>query len=271
MKFLIKNKCHIRQQDNLEMMKDLKSESIDLIYCDILYNTGKKFKDYEDKLGTPQEAMKWYKPRLIEMKRLLKSTGSIYLQCDYRLVHYLKVLMDEVFGINNFQNDIIWNYGGQSRKTNISSKHDNILRYSKSNKFIYNTQYKPHTERSKKEYRHEHNGQMCARTKRGDKYYFSPLNPNGTNITDVWDDLYYLTPSSKERKNINYDTQKPKSLIQRIVKASSNPNDVVADFFMGSGTTGEVALELDRKFIGCDIGEKAFNITKERLQRFDIK
>lgn len=256
----------IKQQDNLEFMKELKNDSVDLIYCDILYNTGRKFRDYDDRLGAPQQAMKWYKPRLIEMKRILKDTGSVYLQCDYRLVHYLKVLMDEIFGMGNFKNDIIWNYGGQSRKTGISNKYDNILRYSKSKKCIYNTQYKPHTLRSKKEYRHLHNGEMCARTKRGDKYYYSPLNPNGTNITDVWDDLYYLTPSSKERKSIGYDTQKPKSLLKRIIKASSNDMDVVADFFMGSCTTGEVALELGRRFIGCDIGDKAFNISKERLK-----
>ena len=259
----------IRQQDNLEFMRELESESINLIYCDILYNTNKKFKDYDDRLGTPQEAMDWYKPRLIEMKRILKDTGSIYLQCDYRLVHYLKVLMDEIFGIKNFRNDIIWNYGGQSRKTEISAKHDNILRYSNGNKPTYNTQYKPHTERSKKEYRHSYNGEMCARTKRGDKYYYSPLNPNGTNITDVWDDLYYLTPSSKERKSIDYTTQKPKALLERIIKASSNENDTVADFFLGSGTTGEVALELGRKFIGCDIGDKAFEVSKKRLKGVD--
>ena len=74
--------------------------------------------------------------------------------------------LDKIFGESNFQNDIIWNYGGQSRKGNISNKHDNILRYSKTKEFTYNTQYKPHTERSKKEYRHLHNGEMCARTKR---------------------------------------------------------------------------------------------------------
>ena len=77
--------------DNLELLKQMDSNSVDLIYCDILYNTGKKFKDYNDNLGTPQQAMEWYEPRLIEMKRVLKDTGSIYLQCDCRLVHYLKV------------------------------------------------------------------------------------------------------------------------------------------------------------------------------------
>ena len=92
------------QMDNLELLRQLPSNSIDLIYCDILYNTGKKFKDYNDKLGTPQEAMEWYKPRLIEIYRVLKDTGSIYLQMDYRLVHYMKVEMDSIFGLDNFNN-----------------------------------------------------------------------------------------------------------------------------------------------------------------------
>ena len=119
--------------DNLELLKQLDDECVDLIYCDILYNTGKKFKDYDDKLGTPQEAIKWYRPRLIEMKRVLKDTGSIYLQCDYRLVHYLKVEMDNIFEISNFRNEIIWKYTGSlSPKNKFPQKHDNIIVYGKS-------------------------------------------------------------------------------------------------------------------------------------------
>lgn len=264
------NECFC--MDNLELMKELPSDSIDLIYCDILYNTGKKFKDYDDRLGTPQEAMEWYKPRLIEMKRILKNTGSIYLQCDYRLVHYLKVEMDKVFGIENFRNDIVWSYGGQSRANDISSKHDNILRYSKSKIFIYNTQYKPYSERSLKEFRHKNDkGQKCVRTCRRDKngnkvYYYTPIG-EGACITDVWD-IGNLTPSSKER--VGYDTQKPRTLIERIIKASSNEGDIVADFFCGSGTTGVVAKELNRKYILCDINPRAIEISEKRLAECEV-
>ena len=115
--------------DNLELLKQLPDESISLIYCDILYNTGKKFRDFDDKLGTPQEAMEWYRPRLVEMKRVLKDTGSIYIQCDYRLVHYLKVEMDNIFGLNNFRNEIRWYYKAPSRTSTkkLANKHDNIL------------------------------------------------------------------------------------------------------------------------------------------------
>ena len=104
----------VYNMDNLELLKQLPSESVDLIYCDILYNTGKKFKDYDDRLGTPQEAIEWYRPRLKEMKRVLKNNGNILLQMDYRLVHYLKVEMDNIFGINNFINEIIWYYKSPS-------------------------------------------------------------------------------------------------------------------------------------------------------------
>lgn len=262
----IKNdKYWIRQQDNLEFMKDIESNSIDLIYSDILYGTGRNFGDYQDLKSDRKIIEEHYMPRLIEMKRVLKDTGSIYLQCDYRINHWIRCILDDVFGYDNFRNEIVWDYGGQSRKTDISNKHDLLIRYTKTNKFVYNTQFKPHTERSKKEYRHLYNGEMCARTKRGDTYYYSPLNPNGTNVTSVWSDIGLLTPSSKERNCINYDTQKPKSLVERIIKASSNEGDLVADFYMGSGTTGDVALDLGRKFIGCDIGDKAFEITHKRL------
>ena len=125
--------------DNLELLKELPNESIDLIYCDILYNTGKKFKDYDDRLGTPKEAIKWYEPRLIEMKRVLKSDGSIYLQCDYRLVYYLKVEMDKIFGFDNFRNEIIWKYDAPtSTFKNYPKKHDNILFYTVSNIYTFN-------------------------------------------------------------------------------------------------------------------------------------
>lgn len=244
--------------DNLELLNQLPSESIDLIYCDILYNTGKKFKDYEDKLGTPQEAIEWYKPRLIEMKRVLKETGSIYLQCDYRLVHYLKVEMDSVFGINNFRNEIIWCYnGGGTTKTQWNKKHDSVLFFSKTNTFTFNTQYQPYNENSAKRLLNKHRGE--------DK---SDRLQTGTPMTDWWTDIKCIVnPANKEY--IDYNTQKPKTLLERIIKASSNEGDVVADFFMGSGTTCVVAKELGRKYIGCDVNPRALEITEKRLSEIN--
>lgn len=251
------NNSRLYQCDNLELLKELPDNSIDLIYCDILYNTGKKFKDYDDRLGTPQEAMEWYKPRLVEMKRILKDTGSIYLQCDYRLVHYLKIEMDKIFGIDNFRNEIIWHYKSMSNtKRYYPRKHDSILFYTKTDTYTFNydndSVQVPYAEATLKR----------SKTKAGfnnDKADY--LKSNTYLIEDVWDDISFL------KNGVVYNTQKPKSLLERIIKTSSNENDIVADFFMGSGTTGEVALELGRKFIGCDIGDKACKITEERLSK----
>lgn len=223
----------IFQMDNLELMKQLPDNSIDLIYGDILYGTGKKFEDYNDNLWkTPQEAVEWYRPRLEEMYRILKNTGSIYLHMDYRLVHYIKVEMDKIFGIENFQRDIIWRIGWvsgfKSRAENWIRNHDNILFYTKSDKFTFNELYIPYPE---------------GYVRRDGK---KPKG-KGMPIEDTWN-------------------CKPKKLIKRIIKASSNEGDVVFDPFMGSGTTLVVAKELNRNYIGCDIQEKAVKITKERLK-----
>ena len=216
--------------DNLELLRKMKSESVDLIYCDILYNTGKKFKDYNDNLGTPQQAVEWYRPRLIEMKRVLKNNGNILLQMDYRLVHYLKVEMDNIFGINNFINEIIWYYKSPS-----------------------GTSTKKLAKGTKKQ----------AKNKNVSFGRETVLNPKGKTPTDVWE-ISTLNSMAKER--VGYDTQKPKQLIERIIKGFSNEGDIVADFFCGSGTSLVVAKELGRNYIGCDINPRAIEITNQRLE-----
>lgn len=243
-------------KDNLKLLKELPDESIDLIYCDILYNTGRKFKDYNDNLGTPQQAIEWYKPRLIEMKRVLKETGSIYLQCDCNLVHYLKVEMDKIFGINNFQREIIWRIGWvsgyKSKCNNWIRNHDTILFYTKSKNFTFNKEYIPYP----KDY-----------VRRDGK----PPTGIGLPIEDTWncsplDTLNSIQITSFSKEKVGYDTQKPKLLLERIIKASSNKGDVVADFFCGSGTSLVVAKELDRRYIGCDTNKKAVDISKKRIE-----
>lgn len=242
-------------EDNLIILKQLPDECIDLIYCDILYNTGKKFKDYDDNLGTPQEAIEWYKPRLIEMKRVLKNTGSIYLQCDFRLVHYLKVEMDNIFGLNNFQREIIWRIGWVSgyktKCNNWIRNHDTILFYTKSQDFTFNKEYIPYPEGYKRR-----DGKQ-------------PVGI-GVPIEDTWncnslDELNSIQIMSFSKEKTGYDTQKPKKLLERIIRASSNDGDLVADFFCGSGTTCIVANELNRNYLGCDINKNAIEITKQRL------
>lgn len=220
--------------DNLELLKSLPSNSIDLIFCDILYNTGKTFDDYEDKLGNAKEAMEWYEPRLNEMWRVIKDTGAIYLHCNYRLVHYLRVKMDEVFGIDSFRNEIIWNQGSWRNYSDkkLESAHESMLFYAKP--------------------AHTINEQLA----RG--------------YTDVWT-IDALNQNDKFDEKVGYVGQKPLEYVERIIKISSKPNDIIADFFLGSGTTCVAAKKLGRDYLGCDINPRAIELTKERLDNLDHK
>lgn len=223
--------------DNLKLMKQIQDSYIDLIYCDLLYGTGRNFGDYQDLKADKKIIEDFYIPRIQEMYRILKPTGSIYLHMDWRIVHWIRCILDDVFEHKNFRNEIIWEYGlGGSGNKEFAKKHDNILFYTKSKDYLFNLQYEPATSNAMK-------GKMKK-------------------MTDVWD-IPTLNNMAKER--VGYDTQKPKELLKRIVKASSNEGDVVADFFCGSGTTGVVAKELGRSYIMCDISKKAIKISEERL------
>jgi site-specific DNA-methyltransferase (adenine-specific) len=241
----------IECKDNLKFMQQLQSESIDLIYCDILFGTGKKFKDYQDLKADRKVIEDFYFPRIKEMHRVLKSTGTIYLQMDYRIVHWLRCIMDDVFGSERMINEIIicFNIGGRGKKE-FAKKHDNIIVYTKSDIFTFND----------KDIRVPYRSVISKKQDR----------PNitaeklviGTLPTNVWNDI----PSGlKVKKHSNYFSEKHPKILQRIIKASSNANDLVADFFLGSGTTAIVCKELNRNFIGCDINERAIKITNERL------
>jgi site-specific DNA-methyltransferase (adenine-specific) len=188
--------------------------------------------------------------RIVEMHRILKDTGSIYLHCDPTANHYLKILMDEIFGKNNFRNEIIWSYDWGGRPNNMwSAKHDNILCYTKSSSWVFNK------ESVKIPYKTQIKGRK------------TPLVSNekfekGKIPTDVWD-IPIIHAMSKERTG--YPTQKPLSLLHRIIKASSNEGDIVFDPFCGCATTCVAAQQLGRKWIGIDIEKQAVNILLERL------
>jgi site-specific DNA-methyltransferase (adenine-specific) len=243
--------------DNLELMKTLKSNSINLIYCDILYGTGRKFKDYHDLKPNRIEIENHYIPRLKEMHRILKPTGSIYLQMDTKINHWIRCIMDDIFGYERMLNEIIWCYksGGSSKKS-FSKKHDIILCYTKTKEYTFNFQ-------KEKSYGSGGGGQG------GKVEYFKDKKGtyNFVGIKDWWE-ISMLSTTHPER--VNYDTQKPKELIGRIIKASSNEGDLVADFYCGSGTTSEVCKELNRNFIVCDINPKAIEITNKRLNKKSI-
>ena len=250
----------IRLSDNLELMAEMQDNTVDLIYCDILYGTGKDFGDYVDLRPIKEDIENHYIPRIKEMYRVLKPTGSIYLQMDARINHWLRCILDDIFGYDNFKNEIIWYYKKWSANTKkFLSTHDNILFYTKSNKHIFNVQYQEHSENTKNRRKNK-----LTRVEKGVKIEV-PFNHKGVPMHDVFVGLPYLPPSCNERKKVGYKTQKPKALIERIIKASSNEGDLVADFYAGSFTTAEVCKDLNRNFIGCDISEKAVQIGHARV------
>lgn len=244
---------------------------IDLIYCDILYGTGQDFGDYKDIKADRKIVNEFYIPRFQEMHRVLKEMGSIYLQMDTKINHWIRLILDDIFGYDNFRNEISWCYisGGISQKY-FAKKHDVILFYSKSSNYNFNIQ---------KENRKQLNKYDGIDKKGKFIWYIRPDTnnkvPSGVKsylnsyCTDYWN-IPMVNSMSKSRK-INYQTQKPKELLERIIKASSNKNNIVADFFCGSGTTMAVAKDLSRDYIGCDISEKAVKITNERLNKIKVR
>jgi len=253
----------LRICDNLELMAEIKDNTIDLIYCDILYGTGRKFKDYQDLKPIRSEIENHYIPRIKEMHRILKDTGSIYLQMDTRINHWMRCIMDDVFGYDKFRNEISWWY---KRWSNISfgfqKMHDVILFYSK-DKSKFNIQYQDYAKPNEIEdtIRGVIDGKLVRLKNEDGSYKKRETENKGVPLHDVWE-MQHIQPTAKER--LGYDTQKPKALIERIIKASSNEGDLVADFYSGSFTTAEVCKDLKRNFIGCDINPNCFEKAKER-------
>jgi site-specific DNA-methyltransferase (adenine-specific) len=192
-------------------------------------------------------------PRLIELRRVLKPTGSFYLHCDPTASHYLRIVLDQIFGIKNFRNEIVWCYsGGGIPKKDFPRKHDIIFRYTKTDDYTYNAQYRPYTEGTLQR----------GRTQVKGKY--SQLNPLGTPVTDWWNDIKKIT-SPTDPEKLGYPTQKSEALLERIIKASSNEGEIVLDAFAGCGTTIAVAQHLKRHWIGIDITHLAIAVIKHRL------
>lgn len=215
--------------------------------------------------------LKMMYPRLVLMRELLSDKGSIYVHLDWHVGHYVKLLMDEIFGKDKFVNEIIWNKGfrGTESQRIFQHSHDTILMYSTSKNYIWNQQGQPYKDMSLGRYNQiDENGKRYAlikRTRTNGEVYYGKTYPNeaGKKINDVI--AHIATMASTNRERLGYDTQKPEELINIFIKASSNEDSIVADFFAGSGTTGAVAEKLGRRWIMSDMGKPATMIMRKRL------
>jgi len=203
--------------------------------------------------------------RLVLMRELLAENGSIYVHLDWHVGHYVKVLMDEIFGYENFVNEIIWTYtGGTDRRKGFQRKHDIILFSSKTQNFAFNPIYEPFSEATLKRFNKiDEFGRRYKENKLADgRITRTYMKEEGKIAPDYW---HFNIIVKSHDEHLSFDTQKPEALLKRIILASSNPGDIVADFFCGSGTTLAVAEKLGRRWIGCDLSKFAIQVTRKRL------
>ena len=307
----IKNRtifCH----DNLEILRGIDSDCVDLIYLDPPFNKkkiftapigsnaeGASFSDIfrqedvkEDWLQDIKEDyyavhdlliavqtiegrtsynfcyLAYMAIRLIECQRVLNNTGSLYLHCDPTMSHYLKLLLDCIFGEANFRNEIIWHYRRWTAgNKNFQRMHDIIFRYSKSDNFVFNVQYEPYGDWIKKDYNYtDKDGRRWRwHTVKGKRYKVYLEDPDrGVKLNDVWQ-IPYLGSTAKER--IGYPTQKPLALLERIIAASSPEGGIVLDPFCGCATTCVAAEKKGRSWVGVDVSIKAYELVQERMKK----
>lgn len=263
--------------DCLDILKQIDSNSVDMIYLDPPFFT-QKMQSLKDTQGTEyffgdvwnsrEKYLDYMKVRVYELKRVLKDTGSIFLHCDEKASHYLRIILDEIFGEENFRSEIIWTYKRWSNsKKGLLPGHQTIFFYSKTNNYKFNiiyTEYSPTTNidqilqervrdnRGKAIYKHDDNGEVILSKEK-----------KGVPMSDVWE-IPFLNPKAKER--VGYPTQKPIELLERIVRISTDVGDTVLDPFCGSGTTMVAAELVNRKGIGIDISRDAVEISENRLK-----
>lgn len=260
---------YIRQ--NPKLAKALKQAEEELDIEDLKSFEEKMYGDVWDK----EKYLNWMYENLCAIKSVMSETASIYVHLDWHIVHYVKILMDEIFGEDNFRNDISWHYSGWNKKLKVSfeKRHDTILYYclddEGTNFNSYFESYESEEEyikRRKQKPLTDENGRRYVLSDAGNgnrvKRFLDEAIRDGVVVDDVWD-LDKLNNSALE--SVDYATQKPEALLERIIKASSDENMIVADFFGGSGVTAAVANKLNRRFIHCDVGINSIQTVRDRL------
>ena len=306
--------------DNLEQLKKLPEGCVDLIYIDPPFNSNRNYevfwgetkekRSFEDRHASTQAYIEFMRPRCVELHRVLKKTGSFYYHCDWHASHYVKQMLDQIFGENQFENEIIWKRtSAHSDSKTCGRAHDTIFLYAKSDEFTWNKQYQTYDPeyieshyRRKDEaerlyrtdnltamglsgggYEYEWNGVTklwrlpkekmqelhdagrVKYTKSGTAEFVRYLDEMpGMPLQDVWDDISPINSQAAEK--LGYPTQKPLALLDRIIKASSNKNDIVLDAFCGCGTALVAAENLGRQWIGIDVSPTACRVMAKRMR-----
>lgn len=299
--------------DNLNLLKEISRETIDLIYFDPPYNTGRHFYDFDDKFKSKEDYLRFIEERIKECHRVLKKTGTLVIHIEPKISHHFRILCDDIFGDNNFRNEIVWQTGGNAKnKHKLNRFHDTIIVYSKTQKQTFNPVYFEYDEKYKKssnvkfceihkkdytttalynaqpeinprpnlryewngfakqwyvskdkmeklhkENRLEYNKQGVPRIKR----FLDEME--GVPLRDVWCDITNIQSGEK----IQYATQKPVKLLERIMELYSNENDVCLDIFAGSGTLGRACINKKRQYILFDINIKGRELFLESLTK----
>lgn len=241
-----------------------------------------ELKAFEEKMygdiWSKEDYLNWMYENLMAIKSVMSDTASIYVHLDWHIGHYVKVLMDEVFGEDNFQREIIWDIqvlsGFKTIAPNWIRGHDTIFYYSKGEERIFNKLRQPHTKEYLDSFNKTDEEGRRYMVAHGTTRYQDEVEKKGKPFGDVWNDIMSFQQQPTSDEKVDYATQKPESLLERIIKASSNESMVVADFFGGSGVTASVSHKLNRRFIHCDIGINSIQTVRDRLMaakaEFDI-
>jgi len=314
--------------DNLDQLKKFPDGCVDLIYIDPPFNSNRNYevfwgetkekRSFEDRHASTQAYIDFMRPRCVELHRVLKKTGSFYYHCDWHASHYVKIMLDQIFGENNFRREIVWKR--TSAHANVikayAAVHDSIFYYTPSDNFVWNQQYTPydeehiessfsHTDKDGRRFACRDLTASMQRASSGQLYEWRGIRPPpsrcwamakenmdelenkgliwwpkkkggmprlklyledlpGVPLTNIWIDIPPVQAHGNER--LGYPTQKPLALLDRIIKSSSNPNDIILDAFCGCGTALVAAENLGRQWIGIDISPTACRVMAKRLR-----
>jgi site-specific DNA-methyltransferase (adenine-specific)/adenine-specific DNA-methyltransferase len=255
------------------LIKDKVKGKVKLIYIDPPFSTIDEFqnkdgaKAYNDK-KKGAEFIEFLRKRLIIAKEILANDGSIYVQLDHKMVHYIKIIMDEIFGKNQFKRELIWNLSGVSGYKSLVNSyvrgHDTILYYTNSDQCTFNKEFIPYNEKQLKRFTQTDDDGRLYKTITNTKVLYLD-EAKGVPVSDVWSDIASFQTIVNSPEIMNYPTQKPEDLLKRIIKSSTTDGDLVLDFFSGSGTAIATAEKLNRKWISCDIGKLSYYTIQKRI------